>query len=103
MKLSLMTLGDQIADPVTGEHQSASERHRTVIEMAVASEAAGFHGIHVGEHHGLDYTLSPPPVVLAAIAERTSTLRLSTAVTLAANLDAVRAAEDYATLSVISD
>lgn len=55
-----------------------------------------------GEHHGLDYIYSAPPVILAAIAERTTNLRLSTAVTLAANLDPVRAAEDYATVDVLS-
>jgi alkanesulfonate monooxygenase SsuD/methylene tetrahydromethanopterin reductase-like flavin-dependent oxidoreductase (luciferase family) len=41
-------------------------------------------------------------VVLAAIAERTSRLRLSTGVTLGVNLDPVRVAEDYATVDVLS-
>jgi alkanesulfonate monooxygenase SsuD/methylene tetrahydromethanopterin reductase-like flavin-dependent oxidoreductase (luciferase family) len=41
-------------------------------------------------------------VILSAISERTRRLRLSTAVTLAANLDPVRAAEDYATVDVLS-
>ena len=46
--------------------------------------------------------LSSPPVVLAAIGERTSTLRLGTSVTLVGNLDPVRLAEDYATLDLLS-
>ena len=41
-------------------------------------------------------------MILSAIGERTRNLRLSTAVTLAANLDPVRAAEDYATVDVLS-
>src|SRR6202161_1850441 len=102
MKLSLMTLGDVATDPVTGTLQTAAERHRSIVEAAVLSEQAGFHGIHIGEHHGLEYITSAPPVMLAAIGERTRTLRLSTAVTLAANLDPVRAAEDYATVDVLS-
>jgi alkanesulfonate monooxygenase SsuD/methylene tetrahydromethanopterin reductase-like flavin-dependent oxidoreductase (luciferase family) len=102
MKLSLMTLGDVVTDPVTGTLQTAAERHRSIVEAAVLSEQAGFHGIHVGEHHGLEYITSAPPVILSAIGERTRDLRLSTAVTLAANLDPVRAAEDYATVDVLS-
>lgn len=102
MKLSLMTLGDQVTDPVTGVCPTAGERHRAIVEAAAVADDAGFHGVHIGEHHGLEYIYSAPPVILAAIAERTRNLRLSTAVTLAANLDPVRAAEDYATVDVLS-
>ncbi|MTD54063.1 LLM class flavin-dependent oxidoreductase [Amycolatopsis pithecellobii] len=102
MKLSLMDLGDRIADPVTGADPTPAERHRAIVEAAAVADEAGFHGVHIGEHHGLDYIYSAPPVILAAIAERTRNLRLSTAVTLAANLDPVRAAEDYATVDVLS-
>lgn len=102
MQLNLMSLGDQVADPVTGTSETAAERHRAIVEAAVAAEQAGFHGVNIGEHHGLEYTTSAPPVILSAIAERTENLRLSTAVTLAANLDPVRAAEDYSTLDALS-
>jgi alkanesulfonate monooxygenase SsuD/methylene tetrahydromethanopterin reductase-like flavin-dependent oxidoreductase (luciferase family) len=103
MKLSLMTLGDQVTDPVTGTLETAAQRHRAIVEAAAIADGAGFHGIHIGEHHGLEYTTSAPPVILSAIGERTENLRLSTAVALAANLDPVRAAEDYATVDALSD
>ena len=102
MKLSLMTLGDLVTDPVTGVRETPAERHRAIVEAAAAADGAGFHGVHIGEHHGLEYLFSAPPVILSAISERTRQLRLSTAVTLAANLDPVRAAEDYATVDVLS-
>jgi alkanesulfonate monooxygenase SsuD/methylene tetrahydromethanopterin reductase-like flavin-dependent oxidoreductase (luciferase family) len=102
MKLSLMTLGDVVADPVTGLVPTAAERHRAIVEAAVVADDAGFEGVHIGEHHGLEYTTSAPPVILAAIGERTFSLRLSTAVTLAANLDPIRVAEDYATVDALS-
>jgi alkanesulfonate monooxygenase SsuD/methylene tetrahydromethanopterin reductase-like flavin-dependent oxidoreductase (luciferase family) len=102
MKLSLMTLGDVVADPVTGLAPTAAERHRAIVEAAVVADEAGFEGVHIGEHHGIEYTTSAPPVILAAIGERTSRLRLSTAVTLAANLDPIRVAEDYATVDALS-
>jgi alkanesulfonate monooxygenase SsuD/methylene tetrahydromethanopterin reductase-like flavin-dependent oxidoreductase (luciferase family) len=102
MKVSLMGLGDQIQDPVTGTWEDAAQRHRAMVEAAVAADESGFHGVHVGEHHGQAYIYSAPPVMLAAIGERTRRVKLSTAVTLAANLDPVRAAEDYATVDVLS-
>ena len=44
-----------------------------------------------------------PAVVLAAIGERTTRLHLSTGVSLLANLDPFRVAEDYATLDVLTE
>ncbi len=102
MKLSLMSLGDIIDDPVTGTPFNAAQRYRMLIDAAVIADRVGIYGINIGEHHGLDYTLSSPPVLLGAIAERTKRLKLSTAVALAANLDPLRLAEDYATVDVIS-
>lgn len=103
MKFNLMSLGDLVTDPVTGERSTNARRYKMFPEMAVLAESAGFNGINMGEHHGIEYIYSAPPVVLAAIAERTTTLRLGTAVTLLANLDGLRIAEDYATVDVLSD
>ncbi|HVE24659.1 MAG TPA: LLM class flavin-dependent oxidoreductase [Sporichthya sp.] len=102
MNVGLMSLGDQVTDPVTGTRQTAAERHRAIVEAAGVADEVGFGGVYIGEHHGLEYTTSAPPVILAAIGERTRRLTLSTAVTLAANLDPVRVAEDYATVDVLS-
>ena len=102
MELSLMTLGDLITDPVTGERETAAERHRAIVEASAVADEAGFRSVHIGEHHGMEYVYSAPPVILAAIAERTTNLKLSTGVTLAANLDPLRAAEDYATVHALS-
>jgi alkanesulfonate monooxygenase SsuD/methylene tetrahydromethanopterin reductase-like flavin-dependent oxidoreductase (luciferase family) len=103
VKFNLMSLGDHITDPITGQRWTARQRHRMFVDGAVRAEQAGFDGVNMGEHHGIEYIYSAPPVVLAAIAERTTTLRLGTAVTLLANLDALRIAEDYSTLDVLSD
>jgi alkanesulfonate monooxygenase SsuD/methylene tetrahydromethanopterin reductase-like flavin-dependent oxidoreductase (luciferase family) len=102
MDVGLLTLGDLITDPVTGSCRTHSERHRNLVDQAVLAEQVGFTSVHVGEHHFCDYIVSSPPVVLAAIAERTTSLRLSTGVTLGVNLDPVRVAEDYATVDVLS-
>lgn len=102
MHVGLLSLGDLITDPVTGARRTHSERHRNLVEQAVVAERSGFHSVHLGEHHFCDYILTSPAVVLAAIAERTTTLRLSTGVALGVNNDAVRLAEDYATVDVLS-
>lgn len=101
-ELGLMSLGDLLPNPSTGITQTEAERHRSLVDQAVRAEEVGFTSIHLGEHHFSDYQLSSPPVVLAAIGERTSRLKLSTSVTLAANLDPVRVAEDYSTVDVLS-
>ena len=102
MEIGLMSLGDLLAHPTSGARVSEAARHRSLVDQAVAAERCGFTSVHLGEHHFSDYMLSAPPVVLAAIGERTADLRLSTAVTLAGNLDPVRVAEDYATVDVLS-
>lgn len=103
MRTGLLSLGDLITDPVTGLRRSPAERHRNLVDQAVWAEEAGFDSVHFGEHHFSRYIMSAPQVVLAAVAERTTTLRLSTGVTLAANLDPVRIAEDYATVDALSN
>ncbi len=102
LEFGLLSLGDLLADPNTGACRTEAERHRTLVDQAVLAEHVGMHAVHLGEHHGSSYQLSAPAVVLAAIGERTERLRLSTGVTLVANLDPFRVAEDYATLDVLT-
>lgn len=102
MRYGILTLGDHLPDPHTGRTVSLPERYRQIVEMAVRAEALGFELFLVGEHHFCDYVVSSPAVVLAAVAERTSRLRLGTGVSLLANHDPVRVAEDYATADVLS-
>ncbi|NKB98220.1 MAG: LLM class flavin-dependent oxidoreductase [Pseudomonadales bacterium] len=103
MEFGLLSLGDLLADPNTDQCRTEAERHRTLVDQGVLAEKIGMDAIHLGEHHGSGYQLSAPAVVLSAIGERTQSLRLSTGVTLVANLDPFRVAEDYATLDVLSE
>src|SRR5215203_2704732 len=56
----------------------------------------------VGEHHRSDYAVSSPAVVLAAAAERTKDIRLTSAVTVLSSDDPVRVFQDFATLDLLS-
>jgi alkanesulfonate monooxygenase SsuD/methylene tetrahydromethanopterin reductase-like flavin-dependent oxidoreductase (luciferase family) len=102
MDFRVLSLGDWLADPVTGKMRAQAERFHQIIALAERAEALGFGGFHLGEHHFSDYILSSPVPLLSAIAMRTSRIRLSTGVTLLANRDPVHIAEDYATLDLIS-
>lgn len=102
MRLGVMTLGDHVANPHTGRLVTQAERHRSIVELAVLAEEVGLDSVWLGEHHFCDYIVSSPAVVLAAIAERTTRIRLGTSVALLPNLDPVRVAEDYATVDVLS-
>src|SRR5262249_13318218 len=56
----------------------------------------------VGEHHRPDFAVSAPAVVLAAGAERTERIRLTSAVNVISSDDPVRVFEQFATLDLLS-
>jgi alkanesulfonate monooxygenase SsuD/methylene tetrahydromethanopterin reductase-like flavin-dependent oxidoreductase (luciferase family) len=103
VKFSFLSFGDLTTNPYSGYTPTAQERFAGIVEAAVHAEDLGHDGFGVGEHHGLDlWSLSSPPVLLGAIAARTSRIRLRTGVTLVPNLDPVRVAEDYASVDALS-
>lgn len=99
----MLSLADYLADPHSGERDSQAIRLQRVVEAAVQAEEAGFSSFGVGEHHFSGYILSAPELVLAAASSRTSRIRLGTSVTLLANTDPVRQAEQLATLDVLTN
>ena len=102
MELGLLTLGDHRADPATGVRTTQAERHRDILDYLETAEPAGFDAVFVGEHHFSDFITSAPPVFLAWLAGRTTTITLGSGVTLLPHHDPVKVAEDFATLDVVS-
>lgn len=88
---------------VTGPSDPA-RAFRETITLAVAAEELGFASFWVAQHHGgaLGGLLPSPLVLLAAVAERTSVIRLGTAVITPSLEDPVRLAEDAAVLDALS-
>src|SRR5271165_1819813 len=70
--------------------------------MAMLADEAGLDIFGFGEHHRLDIAASSPPVVLAAVAQGTRLIRLTSTATVLSTADPVRVFEDFATLDVIS-
>ncbi|MBB3112495.1 alkanesulfonate monooxygenase SsuD/methylene tetrahydromethanopterin reductase-like flavin-dependent oxidoreductase (luciferase family) [Paenibacillus phyllosphaerae] len=102
MKFIWFSLGLNLRNVVTGEQLTTSEKFENIIRQAELAEKLGFEGYGIGERHGEPFLSSSPPLILTAIAGRTSRIRLLTAVTVLSVLDPVRVAEDYATLDHLS-
>jgi alkanesulfonate monooxygenase SsuD/methylene tetrahydromethanopterin reductase-like flavin-dependent oxidoreductase (luciferase family) len=102
-RMGLLTLADHLPEPHSGERVSPRRRLDDVIAEAVVAEEVGFERFGVGEHHFSDYIVSNPSLILAAIAARTTTIRLMTTVTLLPVRDPVQTAEDIGILDNISN
>jgi alkanesulfonate monooxygenase SsuD/methylene tetrahydromethanopterin reductase-like flavin-dependent oxidoreductase (luciferase family) len=86
------------------ESQSPSQRYRDTLEQAVRAEALGFESVWPVEQHfnQMQSALPCPTLLLAAIAARTATLRLGTAIVQLPLAHPLRTAEEIATLDVLS-
>lgn len=102
MELGITTFAETYPDPETGRATSAGERLRDVVAEAELADRVGLDVYGVGEHHRADFAASAPAVVLAAIAGRTSRIRLTSAVTVLSSADPVRVFQDFATLDLLS-
>ncbi|MFG2084817.1 MULTISPECIES: LLM class flavin-dependent oxidoreductase [unclassified Spirillospora] len=101
-EIGFMTFAEITADPHTGTLPSAHQRARETIEQARLADEAGLDLFAVGEHHRTDFVGSAPSVVLAAAAQATTNIRLTSAVTVLGSDDPVRVWEQFATLDQIS-
>lgn len=99
----ILSLIDHLPDPETGHLPSQRERMQAVVDQAVATEAFGFAGFNVGEHHFGRYIMPAPELLLSYVAARTARIRLGTSVSLLANLDPVRFAEQLTVLDLLTD
>ncbi len=96
MELGLYTFAD------VGPGIDPAQRLRNLIEEIELADQVGLEVFGVGEHHRPDYAVSAPAVVLAAAAERTKNIRLTSAVTVLSSDDPVRVFQDFATLDLLS-
>src|SRR5688500_3791038 len=102
MELGIYTFAEIARDPATGSPVGARERLRELIEEIELADQVGLDVFGVGEHHRSDFAVSAPAVVLAAAAERTRRIRLTSAVTVLSSDDPVRVFQDFSTLDLLS-
>lgn len=101
-ELGIYHFGELTPSPTTGALPSPGTRLRELVEQATAADEAGLDVFAVGEHHRTDFAVSSPAVVLAAMAENTSRIKLSSAVTVLSSDDPVRVFQQFATLDLLS-
>ncbi len=103
MELGFYTFADVTASPQTGETISPAQRLRNLLEEIELADQVGLDVFGVGEHHRPEYAVSVPAVVLAAAAERTQKIRLTSAVTVLSSDDPVRVFQQFSTLDLLSE
>lgn len=85
-------------------HRPYAELYRETLQQIVWAESAGFESVQVSEHHVTDEGYLPSVFpFLAAVAARTSTIRLGTAILLAPFHHPIRFAEDAAFVDQLSE
>ena len=102
MKFSLFY---QVQIPRPWDQGTELSRYQQVMEQAEVAEQAGFDGVWLAEHHfqpEISHS-GAPDILLAAIAQRTSVLRLGLGVVLLPISHPVRVAERVATLDLVSN
>jgi probable LLM family oxidoreductase len=102
MELGLYSFAELTPDPETGRTISPEQRLRDLLEEIELADEVGLDVYGVGEHHRPDFVSSVPAVVLAAAAERTTRIRLTSAVTVLSSDDPVRVFQQFATLDLLS-
>lgn len=85
-------------------HRPWAELYAQTLDLITWTESIGFEGAWVPEHHGASDGYAPSPLVaLAAIAARTKTIKLGSAIALAPLYHPVRFAEECAVLDILSN
>lgn len=85
-------------------HRPWAELYAETLDFIAWTESVGFSGAWVPEHHGAEDGYMPSPLVmLGAIAARSRTLKLGSAIALAPLYHPVRFAEDCAVLDILSN
>ena len=101
MELGLYTFAD-VSLTQGPDAISPYQRLRNLMEEIELADQVGLDVFGLGEHHRPDYSASAPVVALAAAAERTKRIRLTSAVTVLSSDDPVRVFQQFATLDLLS-
>jgi probable LLM family oxidoreductase len=102
MELGVYTFAELTPEVEGGPVVGADRRLRDLIEEIELADQVGLDVFGVGEHHRPDFAVSAPAVALAAAAERTERIRLTSAVSVISSDDPVRVFQDFAMLDLLS-
>ncbi len=99
MKFSLFVHMERISP-----QQSHKELYQEMVDLCEMADNGGFHAIWTGEHHGMDFTIAPNPLInIADLARRTKNVRLGTGTVVAPFWHPIKLAGEAAMTDIISD
>ena len=102
LEFGLYTLGDHLPNPWTGERIPVQQRLKGIVRLAQLAEQAGLDFFSVGESHQEYFATQAHTVVLSAIAQATSTIKIASSSTIISTSDPVRVYEDFSTIDLLS-
>ncbi|MEM7243334.1 MAG: LLM class flavin-dependent oxidoreductase, partial [Pseudomonadota bacterium] len=83
--------------------QNYADLHSEFIDLALMAEAGGMRTVWTGEHHAMDFTISPNPfLLLTELSQKTSRIRLGTGTIVAPFWHPIRLAGEAAMVDLIS-
>jgi probable LLM family oxidoreductase len=95
--------GDVTFDSTNGEVQSMQDRLIQIVEQVQLADQLGVDLFTAGEHHRLDYAISSPEILLAALSSVTKNITLASGVSVISSADPVKLYQDFATIDLLSD
>ena len=99
MRISIFS----VQDHYPARERTVAQLYSEVIAQAELAESLGYDTFWVAEHHFHEYGVVPnPAVMLAALAQRTTTLKLGTAISILTFHHPLTVAENYAMVDVLS-
>ncbi|MFC4619372.1 LLM class flavin-dependent oxidoreductase [Camelliibacillus cellulosilyticus] len=103
LEIGVFSLGDHLPNPLTGKRIPAEQRIQEFIEYAKFAEQAGIDFFGFGESHQAYFVAQAHDIVLAAIAQATTKIKLGSSSTIISTSDPVRVYENFATIDLISN
>jgi len=83
--------------------QTHAELYQEFTDLCEMADRGGFHAIWTGEHHGMDFTIAPNPLInIADLARRTKNVRLGTGTVVAPFWHPIKLAGEAAMTDIIT-
>lgn len=99
MKFSLFVHMERVS-----EHEQQRQLYEEFVQLCQMADRAGMHAVWTGEHHGMNFTISPNPFLnLVDLARRTERVRLGTGTIVAPFWHPIKLAGEAAMTDLICD
>lgn len=99
MRFSLFIHMERVSDS-----QTQKQLYDEMIELCKIADEGGMHAIWTGEHHGMNFTIAPNPLIsIADLANKTKNVRLGTGTLVAPFWHPIKMAGEIAMTDIIAD